>query len=351
MTVVRVVILHRAASAGDGPLTRLLVEARERQADRHATMFRSVGAEDVRIETGPPDDRSFGARLRGLLDGLGPTDGLAVLGSGAVPRLSSRLARAFVDAARHSSPGALVNDRYSADIISVARAREALDGLPDLGTDNALPRWLAETRGVPVRTPGAVDRRRLALDLDSPLDLVLLGAAAGQALPADVSATVRDRIARVRAVSRDASAEVLVAGRTSAATLAVLERRTASRTRALIEERGLRTARPDQRPPASVLGLLLERDGPSALGAHLARLADAAIVDSRVLLAHRCGVDERGWPAPEDRFASDLLLADRIADPWLRALAASARAASIPVLLGAHTLVGPGLPLALGLTR
>ena len=64
-----------------------------------------------------------------------------------------------------------------------------------------------------------------------------------------------------------------------------------------------------------------------------------------MLLAHRLGADEAGWPSPDDRYASDLLLADRIEDPWLRALTTSARDAAIPVLLGGHTLVGPGLRL------
>ena len=67
-----------------------------------------------------------------------------------------------------------------------------------------------------------------------------------------------------------------------------------------------------------------------------------------MLLAHRLGVDESAWPSAEDRFASDLLLPERVADPWLRALTASALAAPIPVLLGGHTLVGPGLRLLAG---
>ena len=127
-----------------------------------------------------------------------------------------------------------------------------------------------------------------------------------------------------------------------------LERSTAGRTRALVEERGLRTSVAGQRPPASVLGALIERDGPGSLGSHLAQLSDAAIVDSRVLLAHRLGADESRWPAAEDRFASDLLLAERIADPWLRELTTSAAAAPIPILLGGHTLVGPGVRLVIG---
>ena len=162
------------------------------------------------------------------------------------------------------------------------------------------------------------------------------------------TARVRERLAAVRAVARDPKAELLVAGRTSAATLAWLERSTAARTRALVEERGLRTSVAGQRPPASVLGALIERDGPGSLGSHLAQLSDAAIVDSRVLLAHRLGADEAGWPAAEDRFASDLLLAERIADPWLAELTASAAAAPIPILLGGHTLVGPGVRLVVG---
>jgi hypothetical protein len=91
--------------------------------------------------------------------------------------------------------------------------------------------------------------------------------------------------------------------------------------------------------------MLLDDRGPAALGTILAELGDAAAVDTRVLLAHRLGADEGGWPSAEDRFASDLLLAERIEDPWLRALTASARDAAIPVLLGGHTLVGPGLRL------
>ena len=107
----------------------------------------------------------------------------------------------------------------------------------------------------------------------------------------------------------------------------------------------MRTRTAGQRPAASVLGALLERDGPGSLGTHLATLADAALIDTRVLLAHRSGADERAWPRAEDRFASDLLLPDAISDPWLRDLTRAAAEAPIPVLLGGHTLVGPGARL------
>ena len=207
-----------------------------------------------------------------------------------------------------------------------------------------MPRWLADIAGIKV--DDLRRRWRLGVDIDGPLDLVLLGGRWVRHVASGDRALAEARLAAVRAIAADPRAELLVAGRTSAASLAWLERSTAARTRALVEERGLRTSTTDQRSPASVLGLLLDRDGPGSLGAHLARLGDAALIDSRVLLAHRLGPDEAAWPTAEDRFASDLLLPGRIADPWLRELTAAAANARIPVVLGGHTLVGPGLRLA-----
>jgi hypothetical protein len=163
--------------------------------------------------------------------------------------------------------------------------------------------------------------------------------------PLDRVAGVLDELAQLAA---NPKAELLVAGRLSAATLARLEKGTACRIRALVEERGLRTATRGQRPAASTLGILLDRDGPEAIGTVIARLADGAIIDTRVLLAHRHGTDERAWPAAEDRFASDLLLPDRVRDPWLQQLTLHAWSHQVPIALGAHTLAGPGLGLALG---
>jgi hypothetical protein len=93
--------------------------------------------------------------------------------------------------------------------------------------------------------------------------------------------------------------------------------------------------------------MVLDDRGPGALGTVLAELGEAAVIDTRVLLAHRLGADEGRWPTPEDRYASDLLLPDRIRDPWLRSLTAAARDATIPVLVGGHSLIGPGLRLLL----
>ncbi|MFL5671944.1 MAG: hypothetical protein ACJ77C_07620 [Chloroflexota bacterium] len=341
MRPVTVRILHPEAGPRAGALTRWLADERGLIAGRHLEAFRAAGAADVAVVAGPPDATSFGERIRALVRAERPA-GLVVLGSGAIPLANRRDVRDLVDAAGSDAPVALANNIYSADVVAVARASTVLRDVPDLPSDNALPRWLAEVAGYEVSD---LRRRwRLAVDIDGPLDLVLLGV--DRAAPVDL-AGVQQALAGARRVAGDRGAELLVAGRTSATTIAWLERSTASRTRVLVEERGLRTGLPGQRAPASVLGELIERDGPESLGPTLARFGDAALVDTRVLMAARFGRDEAVWPDAEDRYASDLLLADAIADPWLRALTASAAGASIPVVLGGHTLVGPGSRLAL----
>ena len=321
-----------------GPLERLLVDARARNVVRLERGFREAGARDVRVLTEPGSAARFGVLLRAAASEVSPA-GLIVLGSGSIPLATARDVGDLVAAAGSAEPWAMTNNRFSSDVLSVSRS-EVLRRVPELHGDNALPRWLTEVAGIPVADLGR--RWHLGFDLDSPIDAVLAGDR-----PPEASA-VRERIAAVLDVARNRGAEIVVAGRTSAATLAWLERHTASRTRALVEERGLRTRSARQRAPRSVLGLVLDRDGPAALGTRLAELADGALVDTRVLLAHRLGSDEANWPGREDRYGSDLLLPDRIADPWLAELTAAALAAPIPVLLGGHTLVGPGIRLMLG---
>ncbi len=357
-----------------------LESARALTAERHAAGFRDLGAIDVRILSEPTEGRTFGERLRDLaadvLSAAGDRQsGLIVLGGGSMPLARREDRQAFLTVARGRAEHALANSWFSSDAIAVPDAR-LLAEVPDLPADNALPRWLTERAGVSVADLRG--RRRLAMDLDSPLDVLLL--ARGRSCPPAL-ATLAGEIAGaneraggaldgVAATLADRRGELLVAGRTSARTLTWLERNSSCRVRALVEERGLRAATAlalgdagrngeppsDEprireraefrlRPPRSVLGMMLDERGPETFGSIVAELGDAAIVDTRVLLAHRLGSDEAGWPPLADRLASDLLRSDEVADSWLRALTASAVSASIPVLLGGHTLVGPGLPL------
>lgn len=355
-----VVILHRPAGVDAPPLTRLLATAREALLDHQRRLFRRAGADRVRVVTDRAD--SFGERLADLARHTGRRRGIVVLGSGAVPLLREADVERLLGVAAGGGHRVLTNNRFSSDICAVSDA-SVLRGLPPLPTDNTLPRWLDEQRGYRVLELGG--RRRLGIDLDTPLDLALLAHARGTPGPVRALAEVADvRIPRLGDLARvlaDRRAELLVAGRTSATTLGWLERHARCRVRAIVEERGLRASSPlalagdpggsARRRSVSILGRTLATVGPGSLGTLVASFADGAIIDSRVLLADRLGADEGTWPTDEDRFASDLGAMDRIDDGWLAALTRGAMGAAVPVLLGGHTLVGPGLPLLVRAAR
>jgi hypothetical protein len=428
MRPVVVFIFHAAAANDAGPLVRELAAARYSLAQRRRTAFLTAGADEACVVTGTPDELSFGERLaeeiRGRIrsKGAAGVGGAIVLGSGSMPLARIGDLRRFVDVAAGPSGFALANNRYSADAVAVAQS-SILAELPPLPADNALPRWLDECAGTEVADLSA--RWRLGVDIDTPLDLIVLGiaggshaggrdldrvtaedddvaedgaraaawaaaaarATAGESADDEDAVTtaagshldaaaplIGERLAALQGVLMNRRAELLVAGRVSAATLRWLESGVACRVRALVEERGMRAAtrlaqsgtKSGSRPPRSVLGELLDRDGPESFARIVAGLGDAAVIDTRVLLAHRHGADESAieppaaWPSAEDRFASDLLEPGGIVDPWLRALttaAAGPRAAAGaptaggaadfagPILLGGHTLVNGGLRL------
>jgi CTP:molybdopterin cytidylyltransferase MocA len=379
-----VLIFHAEAPNGAGPLVRALAEARRSLAERQRFAFLAAGADDVEIVAGPPDGLSFGERLvaamrarttgataggeiaGGEIAGGEIAGGAVVLGSGSIPLARAADLRRFVEVAAGPGGHALANNRYSADVVSVSRAADLAE-LPPLPADNALPRWLEERAGVAVTDLRS--RWRLGVDIDTPIDLIVLGDPAARDFARVGGGTARlargqghgtepligERLEALAEVLTSRRAELLVAGRISSATLRWLESGVACRVRALVEERGLRAASrlaqsgvtTDSRPPRSVLGELLDRDGPESLSRAVARMADGAVIDTRVLMAHRGGFNEVAWPSTEDRFASDLLLPASIADPWLRALTESAATspADHPILLGGHTLVNGGLRL------
>jgi hypothetical protein len=149
---------------------------------------------------------------------------------------------------------------------------------------------------------------------------------------------------RIGEVIRDRRAELVVAGRVPVSTWQELETETACRVRCLVEERGMRSARDPDNRPRSILAALMARSSPTELVEELARLGDAVVLDTRVLMAARAGSsDASDWPPEEERFASDFGDASRTATPWLRELAEAAAASSVPMVLGGHALVSDGL--------
>jgi hypothetical protein len=250
----------------------------------------------------------------------------------------------------------VANNRYSADALTVAGDLDsALAALESAESDNGAVRRLEEA-GFRWRDLRSSPWSRF--DVDTPLDLALLrlagrlpGVRRLDAAPQGFLEMARlpggrglevPNLEAIGNVVRDQRGELLVAGRMPAATLAMLETETACRVRAFVEERGMRASRGPG--PRSLLADWLARHGPAGLVEELVALADAVILDSRVVMAALAGTADAGsWPPAEERFASDFGDHRRIATAWLRELTEAAAAASVPVLLGGHAQLSDGL--------
>jgi hypothetical protein len=232
------------------------------------------------------------------------------------------------------------NNFYSADLVAFTPG-SAIHQVPLPDRDNPLPRLLRDHAGL-ANQPLP---RTLAtmFDIDGPTDLQVLALTGlgGQRLRAVLAALPLDLdgYRRTLACFVDPAAEVVLAGRVTSQVWQYMERETACRVRVFSEERGMQAAGRDRDETArSLLGFYLAEVGCKRFFAALGELGNAAVIDTRVILAHM-----RRHPARADRFRSDLGRWQAIADPFLREFTRAALSAPIPIVLGGHSLITGGL--------
>lgn len=296
----------------------------------------------------------YAGAARAALDEAGDrVDALGWVGAGALALLADE----GLDALLSPIAGEVVtNNRFSSDGFVVAGdLSEALGVLSGLGADNGAPRAL-EAAGFTIRDLSDAPWTRF--DVDTPLDLALLRLATrlpgtrtldpaisafldGAQIPGGRSLAI-PRVDEVLTVLRNRNAELVVAGRVPSSSFSYLEEQAACRVRLFVEERGMRAAAANR--PRSLLADWVTERGAGALVERLMDLGNAVIIDTRVIMAALVGsADPAVWPAPEDRFASDLADPAHVSADWLRELTTAAASASVPFVLGAHTLVSDGL--------
>jgi hypothetical protein len=321
-----------------------------RQAGVERVVIATSEAEFVQANAGlpvtwdldPPGERfHFGQRLAGLLERY-PSEVHVYLGAGSAPLLpDGLLADAIAEVGAAGGPQAVTNNLHSSDwiVLNCAAAVGARPGR--LPSDNALGWVLHSEAGVKVRSMAASAGTRL--DIDTPADLLLLGQhpGVGQALGAYL-ATQPYGAGRWLAAGRRLATpggHVALIGRVASGVWAHVEANTQAWVRVFSEERGMTASgRLASGQVKSLVAAHLLQVGPEAFFAELAQLVEAAFFDVRVVMAHA-----QRWPDAADRYAADLGLIEAISDPFLRALAAAAWSAPIPVVLGGHGVVAGDL--------
>ena len=266
---------------------------------------------------------------------------LLYFGGGAAPLLDDAALAGLISQLAEAGEGIFTNNQFATDWAGITPA-SILDRWQErLPQDNMLGWVLTAEAGLPVYAspPSAASR----LDIDTPTDLLTLRLHPGtrphlrrllEELPLDT-----DRLEATLAVLARPASQVFIAGRLGPEPWQALNRVTRCWLRVVSEERGMVSSGRLARGEAySLLADHIAAVGLRQFFVTLASQADAALIDTRVMLAHH-----RRWPPDSDRFASDLGLIDQVEDQWLRNFTAAAMEAPIPIVLGGHGLLSGDL--------
>jgi len=234
----------------------------------------------------------------------------------------------------------ITNNLYSTDFIAFSPAN-IVNSVEPFNNDNEIA-WILRNN-CNFQNISLPRNAATQLDIDTPIDLLTIKN--HPALSKNVKNYIESLYINTTKIEKALKyfaiedSNVLIAGRTNSAVWSYLENNTACRVRLFAEERGMRASGRQKREEVrSLLGFYLQEFGVKKFFEIINQIADAAFIDSRVILSHF-----KMWPSANDRFYSDLLKPEKISDPFLKEFTLEAINASIPIVLGGHSLVSGGL--------
>lgn len=295
----------------------------------------------VEVTLDPVDEPfHFGRRLAGLIRRYRVKKALYA-GGGSAPLMGEAAWRAALEGFASSGPAMVTNNLHSSDWVAFSPAEELASVVEAQERDNGLAWVLAREAGLPARSlpPSAASR----FDLDTPADLLIARAHPGAGASLRAVLDGLDWPARpvegVLEVMEREGGHLTVIGRSSSAAWSALEQATQCWVRLFVEERGMvASGRLRRKEVRSLLAEFLQRVGEEGFFTTLSALADAALLDNRVILA-ALGL----WPSAADRFNADLFRWREVQDPFLRRFARAGAQAPIPILMGGQSVVNGGL--------
>jgi hypothetical protein len=310
------------------------------------------GDVDAVLEIDPPDHPfHFGTQLADLIE-KHSIDRLLYFGGGSAPLLDSHimdmLSGLITNAgtptgARIPSHIVLANNRHSSDWLCISHVQDALSVIRKADRDNSLAWSLQETGEFEVRIPAGI-RPATSMDIDTPADLAILRrhpdcpAHLHSALESDLLDAIP--LEEIIEVFRREGSQTAIIGRVAPLAWEAVNKVTRCWIRVFAEERGMvASQRMERGEVRSMLSELLHLKGAYGFFQTLSEMSEAAIIDSRVLMAEQL----KGMPSRQDRFASDLYQVDDIQDSWLKEFTQAAKEAPLPILLGGHNVVAGGL--------
>ena len=266
-----------------------------------------------------------------------PASHLLYFGGGSAPLLSAEALTTIEGQLVNASRLVITNNHFASDWIGLTPGDAFTNFVARLPRDNMFGWVLSTEARLPIQTLPVTAETRL--DIDTPTDLLALKLHPQtkphlrrylSSLPLDTT-----RLATALHWLGRPAGRIFISGRLGPQVWLALNQVSQCWLRVVSEERGMVSSGRESRGEArSLLAAHIATVGLDTFFSTLAEWADAAFIDTRVLLAHH----RLKLPAA-DRFASDLGRVEDIHNQWLRDFTAAALACPIPVVLGGHGLL------------
>ncbi len=260
-------------------------------------------------------------------------------GSGASPLITGEIIDGICTSLVDGENILYTNNFFSADWVAFTPASTALLMEPPR-LDNNLAYSLWQNRAM--RSIYIAPSVEIVGDVDTPADLMVLsvhpktGEEARRVL--ESLALNTEPVRRFCRLLKDRN-RIFLSGRVGSSLFKYLDTNCPCSFRILSEERGMRSfGRLKKRQVKSILGALVDNLGIDGAFDFIEGICDGAVIDTRVLFAHRLG-----HVGTRDRFYSDLFQPENIKDPFVAQFTRRAGNSSIPVLLGGHSLILGGM--------
>lgn len=258
-------------------------------------------------------------------------------GAGASPFITSDLIEGYCSSLMSGKDIFYTNNFFSADWIAFTPAESVLQIEPPL-MDNNLPYTLWQKREM--RSIYIDPSVEIIGDVDTPSDLLILAVhPKTDFYTKQFLDSLTLNTERVISFSKLLSSrnKIFLAGRVGSALFRYLDTRCYCSFRILSEERGMRSFG-RQGQVKSLMGEMIDNMGMDRFFSYIESVSNAAVLDSRVIFAHK-GLNL----STSDRFYSDLGIHDKIQDPFAREFTQRVMESPIPILTGGHSLILGGV--------
>ena len=281
----------------------------------------------------------FGEELQDVVASYKPKK-LFYFGAASFPLIEEVELQNIVSRIQREENFVYTNNPQSSDLAAFSPA-DAIFRIEPPENDNSLSISLRDQAGLEMEL--MPHSRGIFFDLDTPVDFLIYGDSpyAGKRVrkALEVMPLDYELLEKAKEVLKGYYRDVALIGRVGAPLIAHLNCNLKLRLRIFSEERGMKAlGREAAGEVELLLCYLVDEVGVEKFFRYLEKVAELAIIDTRVFFAHH----KLKLPA-EERYMADLGQWEKLGNPWLKGFVRAAKGCKIPVLMGGHSLVSGGL--------